>query len=1385
MVLYPRYFRQHACRLIQHLQAPVINSIATLDLPKESVFHYLPEDSALQGPPGDHWAVRLAERLVMVYHVESLSEDATEGAPRRLPIQLPLVIRDYHKRHRKLKPILNEKDFEQRLRDTRTPLVVNYALLDEIYRYTKSLYSTYYQQRNILKTYWSTVDHFITKLGRQHFLELELPIPLPSLANFRLASARLSPKLLEDFGTIEHLQLLDLWNWLGENRVESPLSRLSQASLPFVNLVIRHDQHWIWLNLGVLETWRAGLNDEEGTVSPDALQKRFLRLLVTLFESTTPTTLEPVIVTKPLPTEPEGVNPIPEVSEPAESATTIQSVLQDTATDDQLEAELDTLRERQAQKELADFKDPFTEPEAALEQGVLDRAEKLADEGFISAAEYKRYLTIAETYKTLKDPYTGKGSLVDAIKITREEVAIDTPPKLQGHPGILDPSMTEASLQQFDSRYVNTVLKKDIMASVLNLNRAGVAVTDYQVEKVEDVANAYEIHTVKLNPVIGKSSTIRFKIPTVSPEGTYTANTVKYKLRRQRCDVPLRKVAPGKVALTSYYGKIFVERSDKVVNNYAEWLTSTIRDIGLDPENPLITELKTATVVKQTLKAPRLYTILGSRFRSFTAAGIDFYFDYEKRVDHFGESNVKAVETEGRVILGLKGSVPVVVDNNQALYAVTGNELTVLGNLEGLLGLDRLKAPIETAELTIFSKSIPLGVVLAYYLGLKTLIKSLPGTVKQFLGGERLALGESEYAIRFQDVSLVVNREDRLTSLILGGFTQYKNSIKLYTFDDFNRQAVYFNVLDASGLGQRYLREFDLLKDLFIDPITLEILKEMEEPTTWLGLLRRATELLLTDYAPQEVDMEFMRIRGYERMAGAVYLQLVQSMRQYTARGNSASAVVELKPFAVWQTINGDPSVGLVEDSNPIRSINEQELTTFMGTGGRGRTSLVDRTRIFNASDVGTISEATVDGGDVAVNTYTTANPKLTSLRGLAKRFNPETDGPASLMSTAALLSPASDTDYFARVNFITIQHAQGIAAVGNAVMPLRTGYERVVSQRATGMFAATAQQDGKVTKVSGTAISVEYKDGSVQHFELGRRFGSAAGSIYPHSLKTGLKAGQAFKAGTTLIYNENFFTPDPLDPSLVLYKGGALCLTAFVEANDTFEDSSTLSVEMAKQMHTGVTHVRNLFFSFDQTVRNLISVGSEVDPEAILCTIEDAVTADNDLFSDATLDTLKLLSGNTPRAKYGGHVEKLEVFYYGDLEDMSPTLRAIAEKADAELIKQRKALGLTPVTGYMTDSIRIDKTVLEPDNLVIKVYITEDSGVGQGDKFVFGNQMKTVVARIMSGTNETESGEPLGATFSLSSAENRILTSPYVIGTTNTLLKVLSKHVAKVYFQS
>jgi hypothetical protein len=364
----------------------------------------------------------------------------------------------------------------------------------------------------------------------------------------------------------------------------------------------------------------------------------------------------------------------------------------------------------------------------------------------------------------------------------------------------------------------------------------------------------------------------------------------------------------------------------------------------------------------------------------------------------------------------------------------------------------------------------------------------------------------------------------------------------------------------------------------------------------------------------------------------------------------------------------------------------------------------------------------------------------------------------------------------------VGIQHSHGVACSGYKQAAVRTGYEQVVPHRTSDLFALTAKKAGKVRSVTETGIVVEYEDGEVKGYELGRRYGNAAGLVIPHSVVSDLKEGQSFKAGTLICHNEGFFERDVLNPNNVVWKAGIIVKTVLLESTQTLEDSSSLSKRAAGLLTTKMTKVKDVVVNFDQSVRKLVKVGDHVESEDILCIIEDAITADSGLFDDESLDTLRLLSAQTPQAKAKGVVERIEVYYHGEKEDMSESLRTLALASDRELSKRNKSAGREAFTGQVDDGFRVDGDPLQLDTVAIRVYITTDVAAGVGDKGVFCNQMKTVFGEIMDGEITTESGKVIDAVFGQKSIADRIVLSPEIIGTTTTLLDVIAKKALAAY---
>lgn len=1384
MILYPPYYKKHGIRLLQQLPIPFFSPLDTLTLPAAAILHHLPADDIEYGIAADDYLLRDTSRVVMVDHIKELGD--SKGLPRSTMLPSTKLITDYHHRFRRLRPL---RKLESAIRDPKTIIVENYALLGHLFRYTNSFFSSFYKWSNIQSSLWKRADEIAAIADRQQYLVCKLPTFLPKLSELIVAEKSITRTSLEPFGNAEALTILDIWIWLGENRANSTMSKMKTESLDKVNLIWVESGRWTVINLGLLNSWRSAKSEGgsgKGVPAKD-IQRRFLRMLMSMFEART-VAAAPDVAVKAKPVE---ENPVNNVEGKADDGLQSVEVVEDeepsnTLTDAEIEADLAELENFASTTVAADAAarkvDAYVQKDEPLSAGVLNKCDRLADMGMLSGAEYRRLSGLANKYQEIPSP-DGNGTLADFLVIKPDDIKIEVSTPIPDIETVFDKSMLKSTLIDFDSRYVEKVLPKDVANAVLGIQNSGVAVTKFEVERFEDAMNKFDAYTIRLVPVAGSPSTVRFRLPVVGEDGTFKANGVKCRLRKQRGDMPIRKAGPARVALTSYYSKTFVDRSSRSVNNYPSWLTNQIVAMGAEDTNPAITDMRLADVYISSEKLPRIYTTLAKRFRSFKAGDYELNFDYYKRIDFFGAEKVAELESKGMVLVGKKGKEFLLVDDTDAFYLTSSKGLEVVGKIDAIVPVPTAKAPVEFAEVKVFGKAIPIGVVLAYQLGFEKLLKTLQVEPRRVPRGERVKAEDDEYVIHFSDESLVFSREDRLASMVLSGLNQYRDSIRNYSVYDFDQKDVYYNVLEANGLGVRYIREMDLMFQLFVDHITKELLIEMGEPTDLVGLLLRSSELLLTDYHPDETDMQFMRIRGYERLAGAVYSELVKSSRMFNARPVSSGASIELNPQAVWQQIAQDASLGLVEESNPIHNLKEKEVVTFAGTGGRNSRSMVKKTRVYHKNDMGVISEATVDSSDVAITTYLTADPNFTTLRGTTQQYAKGSDGPTALLSTSALLAPAATHDDPKRVNFINIQNSAGISAVGYKPTPLRTGYEQVIAHRTDDLFAYTAKGKGTIVAVDDKHITIEYADGVKRSVELGRRFGISAGTTLPHTVVTDLKLGDKVKDGEIVAYNSDFFQKDLFNPKQVLWKAGVLAKTAIFECTDTLEDSSVISERIAKELTTSITKTRYVVLKFDQTVRNIVKLGSEVDFESILCTIEDPLTADNDLFDEKSLDTLRAVSALTPKAKYNGTVEKIEVFYNGDKEDMSESLRALAGASDRYMGKLSKNMGNENIIdGRVDGSLRIDGNPLEMDTLAIKIYITGPVSAGVGDKGVFANQMKTIFGRVMSGVNETEAGEPIDAIFGYRSIYNRIVLSPEIIGTTNTLLRVLSKHVAKVY---
>jgi hypothetical protein len=368
------------------------------------------------------------------------------------------------------------------------------------------------------------------------------------------------------------------------------------------------------------------------------------------------------------------------------------------------------------------------------------------------------------------------------------------------------------------------------------------------------------------------------------------------------------------------------------------------------------------------------------------------------------------------------------------------------------------------------------------------------------------------------------------------------------------------------------------------------------------------------------------------------------------------------------------------------------------------------------------------------------------------------------------------------RVNFIAIQQEHALACEGYHQFTVRTGYDNIIAERTSELFAVIAKKPGTVRSVKDSGMVVDYDDGTDQGYQLGRRFGNAAGLTIAHNVVTPLREGDKFQPGEAICYNDGFFEPDFFDPKRIALKNAVDATTVLWESSDTHEDSSAISRTLSGKLSANISKVKTIQVAFDQKVSQLVTVGQKVEADSVLCFIEDSVTASSDLFTRDNIDTLRAIGAQTPRAKVKGVVERIEYFYHGDKEDMGESILALANQGDKELKARALARGGKVFTGEVDGGFRIDANQLPMGYMAIRIYITSQVASGVGDKGVFCNQLKTVHGRVIEDQVTTEAGVEVDAIFGMKSIENRIVHSPVMIGTTARLMHELGKKAVALY---
>lgn len=1386
---------------INDVLSPRYNPVGDIMLPRESIIHYMQHIPGEIGPSNTAPFISNYDKRINIFF--NTNYDVVLGSTKILATQLSAVIKGYEGSHF----IYNRaRQYQAALAKDGELLVNNLAVgqIPVVYK-RRTVFTPFQINYNNWSTLIGSINEF-AKFNRHQFVEVPLPRTFPSFIRLRqdferyksffdkdMSISSYDKKTLQQYQAEQSFWLLDLYGILMgfKEKEYSIFSKLSDDARRQLELVFTYNgKCWIvnLQNVINLLAYSDKPKDEEPGATKINHFKRFYIALISLVTpiDTKQTSVEendgkerPGKPTKPVKEEevsgdddfdedpPVDDNPGPGSLADLYASLERGDILQDDVPGEQgaqVTPETHGLDADDSES------DPSEEWSAEVSDDVFERAtvesvavitntrgyspttsisrelEELARTGQLTSKEMEFFEKASNKYKELE---VGGVPVEEIIDIKREDMKLQDEYVSPDSIVVRDKAALRSRTTELTKEYNAKVLERNVIEMILYGAQNGkTALVDLDMERTITADSKYNVLTMQFQPLKGGRSTRRMRLPIVEEDGSFTINGVKSYAQIMRMELPIRKISPTKVALTSYYDKkIMVERSSKKVDDFAYWLkTSIIARSYAD---------KSIKVSLGGFKPPKdkvcyYYSVLASRFKSITTSEFHFDFDTASLVTTKEEARMC---NENQWIVGRRGETPIIIDST-GLVTVGGVDE---GYIEELLGLNIAKAPLPTATVNINGYHFPAVVVLSYWIGFSNLLKMLKVEYRTVEPDQRAQLGADEYMVVFADERLVFNRRDELTTLIMTGLRKLDNlpNFSRSHLDDPN---IWFGLIGDARVKPSHFKEMTMLYDMFIDPITKRQLEQMKYPYVLDKLIIEAVKLMLSNESKHEIEITEQRFVGYERFAGHVYRELVKAQRQYRNKPNNGKKTFDLNPEAVMMAIVGDSSAQATEEVNPIHQLKQQEEVTFGGTLGRSDQAMVRRTRGQLPNYAGVISEAGKDSGKVGFISYLTSDAKITDLYGnIDVNMKGSTVGRGSVVMNTLYGTTKDDTK---RTLFSGVQQSQVMASDNYVVNPLRTSYDSIIAYRTSELYSSISKKAGKITEVTAYGMEVEYEDGTTDKFPLGYEVGKGAGESHKHLKITDREVGYKFNKGEILAWDSMFFDRDMIDPTRVVWKSGGLARIAFGEDQFTFEDSIGITKAFSDASTTPYLKPNDFKVEAAQEIKLHVKVGDEVEYDQILCDIQNPESAAFDVDDGGMFDGLDRLGIKQIKAKQSGRIAKIEVIYNGDIEDWSDSLKAFIKKQDGVRAKSANYKKLTAKTGDVGGNTSVGKSKVYPGTAVVHIYIENTIKTTTADKFVVGNQMKGTVGFIYEHQIYTVDGRPVDITFSLKSLLNRMVLS-------------------------
>jgi len=1388
---YEKYYFKYGIRRISDFTKPLMEELNLLGLPRNSLLHYM---GTINTFPDKQVPLLKFVSNVVIYNQMKYINNPHEA--RILTINENSIIKKCNKKHLDFESIRDNKFdllFTKNVVKLKTTLpVITYDSIVDNYKYSNNRFNAYYRFVNKYTTLVNSINTYNKTIIPKMIYTMEIYKKFITLE-------KPTDKMLKIFINEQSLAILEILKLLNKETATKSIfySLIKSGSINHTNIILRKDDKGIILNLSTLlsfsKDWEEFENEHK--IGGEVLLRLLHTMLSTVSNysrlneiSDTEKVIKDFTHSSDDTDETISSNLMKYLKVKAEDDDDINDAevsitKEEIVNEDNLIEKIDNLPKDIPIKEITPFvtkysKDINPDNVDDIDVASLKTLDNLKENKEIDSIKYNKLKKILSDTLNKPSPYGDDLKIKDYIQVKAEDIVIkDVETAMPAIPNtLINKNYAKDTLSKVNDKYMSKVYKKNIISTFMNLQKKGIFVKDIKVETHNNILGKYYFYSVEVSDKGRSTYTLKLKIPHIYKDGSYKMSGNKYRLKTQRRQLPIVKIDFNKVALNSGYGKINIFKAPLKKYDKGHIIRRELHKLSLDDVIGLVTlgNLKT-----RGLTLPYDYTIFGRYVKSFTIKTYTFFFNYQTREDLFDKIDLKQVEGTKYTVVGItKTKEPLVMDNENNIHIYSNKEYNNIGNLYTISGIDKSKLKEEYSIIKIFKNYIPTIFLLGYYLGLEEVFNYL-NLKYEILEGNKRVNEPGTMVFKLNSSTIVTYPTTDLQKIIISGLNDKPKLLKEMTLEMFNNRNFYGTIFKILELNLVTVTEIKLLEDMFVDTNTELLLKEMKEPTTFIGLLRRSSELLTDDLYEDPRGMNTDTLKGYDRIPQFIHKALVDSLKVKTNEEFFGRSRLTINPYAIWSVMNEDSGSELVDDLNPMAYIKQKEDVTYLGHQGKSKEIITNDNRAYNQNDIGVISESVKDSTDVGITAHLVGNPLINNTVGMVgKKDITEMDW-SNILSTNTLASPFLMTDDPKRIIYSGIQTSHVIALDNPKVFPVRSEYDTLIIYKLPPKFGNWAKEDGVVISVSTGKIIVKYKTlGKITYTYQDWSSKEESGLTFNHKMRGNVIKDQKVSSGDILYYDLGFFEPDMFDNTKVVFRTGTYARISLVEIAENYEDAFLIDKDFAKAVSKSSLYIRDLTLNVDDNIRDLVNVNDKINDDDLLFIITTGLVGDEKL-TDETMDLLKGFVKSSPKAKYSGTITKMEVYYNSELKDLSNSMKKLVTMSKPYMIDDTDN---SPLDGRVDSSYSINGKPLDAGKIHIKYYIESSSGMRTGDKGIVGLQLKTTLTNIAEAPVKNEFGDIMDLEFSYTGIYNRITPSADLTGTTALVLDALTKKVLKMY---